>query len=1576
MKFEACSRQLMTTFATILDPNRQGTAIEIGVGTQDYYFEDFVKAGFPTLAVEPAPAEELRVTCQQLNVPLEQAAIAEKNGEVTLYLGEYQGQLNVNLNSLNPDWWGVVNPQQSESPSQRRTPASLNVPAFTLKTLLQNRGIERISLLKVDTEGSEFGIINGLREIPPQTLPSLVQFEYGGGGDRQSQEGGWNPKYFQSTLDCLEVLKALGYEWLLLIDRELPRPCSFALQEITNFADIFHPLSHVGNAIACKTRDITSQINLDSICQPYLNYSNKLAQSLVNLGSSKIVHSFKYILPYVIIHQYKIKRRPLRVLEYGPGCNTEQFIKSLVCQQIVSVEDNAGWYEKFAPIVKSAQGIDIDYRLIEVTSAEGKAYLGGHCWTESEILEYCEYPLKYGPGYFDIIFVDAGDRQDEVTIKGRTYPGCPVRNLCLELAHTLLADQGVVVLHDVPGPFPTMNQSLVAPIQTFSVVKSFPQISTTLLSNSVNLDELEGFISMLYPQKSHPDPLKPEIPSTPENSPPEPKMLDLSQLLEEHSITPRGVIHVGANEGEELKTYQEIGINKVLFIEANPAVFQVLKANLRDVPNLIGVNCAISNLNGTATLHITSMDAASSILPLKRVKEYYPEIRETHQIQVQCKTLDTLLAELGLNPGDFNLLNLDIQGAEFLALQGAKNLLQHIEAINTEVNYEELYEGTQLIDQIDELLAESDFERVATVTPYHPSWGDAFYVKKPLITLSTLGTNGRFANQLFQYGFLKLYAQTHHRRIETPEWIGQYLFGHQDPPLSKNLPEVKDVSTRPDDSPILQRETPLKNVDIWGYFQFHTQYYAQYKDEFCRLFEPVFEVKQQLVPVRDRLLSQGKTIIGLHIRLKDYGFSYFFIAPLVWYKTWLAQIWNTLEQPVLFIASDEPEKVLPHFAEYQPVTAKSLGADLPKAEFYPDFYLLTHCDILAISNSTFSFVASMLNRRGTCFMRPQLSAQSLIPYDPWNSEPILHDAKVPRKYEPACLRPLREQIADRWLSLTGDRLKLSYLSGVGIDAKILLDKGVKNEPLTDSERELVQRLISEISPRLDQPKAMQSFLVAMLYRDAYQLPLPYNGAAIHKWFFADFWRFLFAAPSAFSELGEPEQYFHYIQGLVNYLHSFMVQNPHSELWRYIALCFIQSHNFKALSAWEGNGLKIAQKRGEILELALKNLGQSLDYDCPPRPASREKIRLGILQHNFFAAKETVVTLAAFEHLDRQKFEVRLYAIALQETPMQQTCQNCADSLVKLPQKLGEQVEKIRQDELDILLVGSDISSNTHAIAALACHRLARIQCTGAWVPTTTGLRQMDYYITGDLMAGPRFQDYYQERVVTVKGSGLCFARPQTRTPEQIPPTRHRWGTSEGTVIFISGASTNKIGPEIRETWAKILTTVPHSILVLYPFGAMGAKFYRMSPYDNQTRMVFQRYGIDPRRFVVIEQLNSLEELKNCLQQADLYLDAYPDTGDLSLVDPLEVGLPMVVREGEAPQTRRSPALLRELQLGEWIAQSESAYIDLAVSLATNPRQREQYRQQLHQGNTGPCLDTRAYSAKIGALLEKLVQNPN
>ena len=206
-------------------------------------------------------------------------------------------------------------------------------------------------------------------------------------------------------------------------------------------------------------------------------------------------------------------------------------------------------------------------------------------------------------------------------------------------------------------------------------------------------------------------------------------VLDLGALCRRHDIRPRGVVHVGAHEGLEWPSYQRMGISAAIFIEANPAVFSRLATNLGAVEGLALANCAIADVSGRARLHVTSADQCSSLLPLGRHLEYYPEIVETRTIDVPAWTLDDLIAQLGIHPGRFNLLNIDIQGAELQALKGARRLLASIEAINVEVNFEELYDGCAQIEDIDQLLSEHGFRRIATSCPFHPSWGDSFYLR-------------------------------------------------------------------------------------------------------------------------------------------------------------------------------------------------------------------------------------------------------------------------------------------------------------------------------------------------------------------------------------------------------------------------------------------------------------------------------------------------------------------------------------------------------------------------------------------------------------------------------------------------------------------------------------------------------------------------------------------------------------------------------------------------------------------------------------------------------------------------------
>ena len=292
----------------------------------------------------------------------------------------------------------------------------------------------------------------------------------------------------------------------------------------------------------------------------------------------------------------------------------------------------------------------------------------------------------------------------------------------------------------------------------------------------------------------------------------------------------------------------------------------------------------------------------------------------------------------------------------------------------------------------------------------------------PVLTMSSMGQLGRFGNQLFQYAFLRICAEKSGAKVECPAWIGQTFFGHNDAPISKRLPpavEYKDVGdilfdVIPEFIPYLEKlanakssristevlETGLSNVDIWGFFQFHTRYLQPHQQYFRSLFQPVSDLKSALEDGLSLLRSKGKTIIGIHIRRGDYitesrvGFTLVF--PTKWYCEWLDQKWDELEEPILFLCSDDLDTVICDFDRFSPVTSKDLEVELPERlkdldiEFYIDFFILSKCDVVVTSNSNFSFVACMLNERAKMFVRPHWDFSSKFElFDPWDSDPLL-----------------------------------------------------------------------------------------------------------------------------------------------------------------------------------------------------------------------------------------------------------------------------------------------------------------------------------------------------------------------------------------------------------------------------------------------------------------------------------------------------------------------------------------------------------------------------------------------------------
>jgi predicted O-linked N-acetylglucosamine transferase (SPINDLY family) len=312
-------------------------------------------------------------------------------------------------------------------------------------------------------------------------------------------------------------------------------------------------------------------------------------------------------------------------------------------------------------------------------------------------------------------------------------------------------------------------------------------------------------------------------------------------------------------------------------------------------------------------------------------------------------------------------------------------------------------------------------------------------------------------------------------------------------------------------------------------------------------------------------------------------------------------------------------------------------------------------------------------------------------------------------------------------------------------------------------------------------------------------------------------------PHFFQQTGEVERYYSYLKGWVDYLHSRIFSDKTSKTWQDIANVFLLRMNAIPLYFSSENLKDIYIKRAEIMELAIESQDNKLDYTFPKRSESLDKIRLGILSTHLNPQTETYSTLPVFEHLDRNQFEIILYTCQINNHPLEKYCQSRADRWVKLPQKLSDQVKTIRADDLDILLIGTNVTAVTHSITLLALHRLARIQVTSTSSCVTTGMRNIDYYISGNLTESPQAPQQYSEKLAVIEGTAHCFnyyAIPPAQPT--VHPQRSDLKLDENTVVFISGANFYKIIPELRETWAKIISKVPNSVLIicnLQPFCA-------------------------------------------------------------------------------------------------------------------------------------------------------------
>jgi predicted O-linked N-acetylglucosamine transferase (SPINDLY family) len=495
----------------------------------------------------------------------------------------------------------------------------------------------------------------------------------------------------------------------------------------------------------------------------------------------------------------------------------------------------------------------------------------------------------------------------------------------------------------------------------------------------------------------------------------------------------------------------------------------------------------------------------------------------------------------------------------------------------------------------------------------------------------------------------------------------------------------------------------------------------------------------------------------------------------------------------------------------------------------------------------------------------------------------------------------------------------------------------------------------------------------MLFLYPHELPHAYEAGAVPQWLLQDYMPYMLAAPPMFREAGEAQAWCDYATRWTGYLHDAVLANINTEFWRRVGLLFTQTANFIPLYFNAANLRDLYRKRAVLMEATLRVLGQPLDHVPPARP-KRERIRVGILASHYSPQTETYATLPVYRHLDRTKFEVILFSLAQTRHPLEQFCAQYADRFVVLPREPAQRVQALRSADLDLVFIGTNTTAVANDIVMLALHRLARVQVASVCSCVTTGMRNVDYYLSGALSEPADAQSHYTEKLVMLEGSAHCydFSGDPPAAPGRAP-TREDLGIPHDAVVFASGANFYKVLPEVEESWMRVLSAVPGSRLVLYPFNPNWSSTYPVGPFGARLTAAMARNGIDPERVVVLAPSAGRSDVLARLRLADIYLDSFPFSGATSLLDPLQTGLPPVVMDGTSFRSLVAAALLREIGIEELIARDPGAYVALAARLGGDKalRQDLQARIRSRMEAVPRFLDAKRYGAQAGAAFERM-----
>jgi FkbM family methyltransferase len=204
------------------------------------------------------------------------------------------------------------------------------------------------------------------------------------------------------------------------------------------------------------------------------------------------------------------------------------------------------------------------------------------------------------------------------------------------------------------------------------------------------------------------------------------------------------IFDIGSRDCEQsIEFYKMFPNAKIYAFECNPNTLKLCKNNIQNYTDRITlIEGAVCDYDGSITFYPINQEktltswkdgnpGASSLF--KSNGKYNIEKYVQDEITTNCHRLDSVMEKYNIPRVD--IIWMDLQGAELLALKGLGKHLANLKYMHTEVSYQEMYTGQVMYKELNDFILSNGFEILNNLNPSRNVWQeDVIYKKKADIT--------------------------------------------------------------------------------------------------------------------------------------------------------------------------------------------------------------------------------------------------------------------------------------------------------------------------------------------------------------------------------------------------------------------------------------------------------------------------------------------------------------------------------------------------------------------------------------------------------------------------------------------------------------------------------------------------------------------------------------------------------------------------------------------------------------------------------------------------------------------------